>query len=379
MNVVHILDNLDRGGAQTILRFLIAGLSGRGYRQHVICLNEKFNPQVLQAFQQAGTSVEIVGRPRLFGLVGLQNIISQLRRRQPDIVHTQLPWGDLIGRTTARLAGISPIVSTVTARYIDKFRLQFMLDRITVRWVDQVVFVSTEIIPFSIAHEGVRQNQVQCIPNGVELDTRDRAEAATRLRRQYGAAARTIIGMVARLHPQKAHADLLKAFARVASGSRDVRLWLVGDGPERGRLVAQVRRLGLEQHVYFAGDCDNVRDWIAAMDVFVHPTYFEGLPSSVLEAMVLAKPVITTPVDGICGLITSGVHGWLVPSGDVQALAGAILHVMDHPEDAARVARAGARRVREEFNAERVVQAYDNLFRSLVRARAPQAAATAPR
>jgi glycosyltransferase involved in cell wall biosynthesis len=369
MNVVHILDNLDRGGAQKTLRLLVAGLSARGYRQHVICLNEKFNPQVLEALQQAGTSVEIIGRPRLYGLVGFWHIVRELRRRRPDVVHTKLPWGDLIGRTAARLAGAGPIVSTVTTRHVDKPRLQLVLDRMTVRWAERVVFVSAEIIPFSVAHEGVRPNQVQCIPNGIDPDNRDRTVAAAGLRRQYGGGARAIIGMVARLHPQKAHGDLLTAFARVASASRDVRLWLVGDGPERGRLDSQVRRLGLEERVFFAGDRDDVLDWVAAMDVFVHPTFFEGLPSAVLEAMVMAKPVIASPVDGIRGLMTPGVHGWLVKPGDIEGLAGAIRHVLDHPELAAQVARAGAERVRKEFSAERFVQAYDDLFQSLVRAR----------
>lgn len=372
MNIVHILDNLDRGGAQKTLRILIAGLSARGHQQHVICLNEKFNTQVVESIRQAGASVEVIGRPRLYALVGLWHIVRELRRRRPDVVHTKLPWGDLVGRTMARIAGVGPIVSTVTTRYIDKPRIQLMLDRATIQWAERVVFVSAEIIPFSIAHEGVRPDQVLCIRNGIEPDDRDRTEAATRLRREYGAGARTIIGMVARLHPQKAHADLLEAFARVASGSRDVRLWLVGDGSEHKRLAGQVRRLGLEDRVLFAGDRDDVLDWVAAMDIFAHPTYFEGLPSAVLEAMLAAKPVIATPADGINGLITSGAQGWLVPPGDIGALAGAIRYVMDHPEEAARVARAGAQRVREEFSAGRYVQAYEDLFKSLTAATDPR-------
>jgi glycosyltransferase involved in cell wall biosynthesis len=247
-----------------------------------------------------------------------------------------------------------------------------MLDRATILWARRVVFVSAEIIPFSVAHEGVRPAQVCCIPNAIESDDCDRSEAAARLRREYGAGARTIIGMVARLHPQKAHGDLLEAFARVVSDSRDVRLWLIGDGSEQKRLAKQVRRLGLEDRVLFAGDRGDVLDWVAAMDIFAHPTYFEGLPVAVLEAMLAAKPVIATPTDGINGLITSGVHGWLVPSRDPVALAETIRHVMDHPEEAARIARAGARRVREEFGAERYVQAYEDLFKSLTAATGPR-------
>lgn len=367
MNVVHILDNLDRGGAQTMLRSLIAGLSARGYRQHIICLNGTFNAQVVASMQQAGASVDIIGRPRLYALIGFWHIVRELRRRKPDLVHTELPWGDLIGRTAARIAGIRPIVSTVTARYEDKPRIQLMLDRITAPWADRVAFQSAEIVEFSIANEGVRREQVHCIPNGVEPDTIDRTAVATDLRRRHGGGAGTIVGMVARLHRQKAHADLLNAFAKVASG--DVCLWLIGDGPERDRLMTLVRQLGIEERVFFAGDQDNPRDWIAAIDIFVHPTYFEGLPLAVLEAMAMAKPIIATRVDGLCSLLDSGVHGWLVPPGDTNALAEAIRYAMDHSEHAASVARAGAKRVLEKFSAERVVKNYHELFTSTVDAR----------
>jgi len=365
MNVVHILDNLGRGGAQTMLRTLVAGLSARGYRQHIICLNGTFNADVVASMRQAGASVDVVGRPRLYALVGFRHIVRELRRRQPDLVHTELPWGDLVGRTAARIAGVAPVVSTVTARYVDKPRLQLLLDRRTAPWATRVVFQSREIVEFSVANEGVRRGQVVCIPNGVEPDMVDRAQTAALLRSRHGGGAQVIIGMVARLHPQKAHGELIDAFA--AAAPADARLWLIGDGPEHARLAARVRRLGIEDRVLFAGDRDNPRDWIAALDIFAHPTHFEGLPLAVLEAMAMGKPVIATRVDGLSGLIESGEHGWLVPPGDGEALAAAIRNVLENPERTAGIARAGAERVLSQFSAERVVNAYDALFTSLAR------------
>ena len=167
----------------------------------------------------------------------------------------------------------------------------------------------------------------------------------------------------------------MQAFALLTT-TRDIRLWLIGDGPKRNALTAQAQQLGIAQRVLFAGDRDDVRDWIAAMDVFVHPTYFEGLPVSVLEAMVMGKPVITSPVDGLRGLITSGVHGWLVKTGDIDGLAAAIRHALDYPDEAAQVAHAGAERVLSEYGAKGVVDAYDDLFKSLVQQGEASAAAS---
>ncbi|HSW28994.1 MAG TPA: glycosyltransferase [Longimicrobiales bacterium] len=374
MNLVHIVDNLAVGGAQAMLRVVVAGLAARGYRQHVICLNEVFSPPVVQSLRDAGASVEVIGRPLLFSTVGFWRIVAALRRRRPAIVHTMMPWGDLVGRTAARLAGARPVVSTVTARYATKPRIQLLLDRATAGWADRFVFESSEIVPFSIAHEGVRPDQVRCIPNGVKWDDRDRGEAAARLREEFGGGARMIIGMVARLHSQKAHADVIEALVRLGRESEDLRVWFVGDGPERARLAALAERRGVQDCIVFAGERHDARDWIAAMDLFVHPTYFEGLPVAVLEAMAESRPVVASDVDGLREVIVPGVHGWLVPPGDVEALADAIRTALGDRERTARVARAGAERVRSEFTATRVIESYDALFRSLV----PGAGPTAP-
>ena len=362
MNIVHILDNLERGGAQTVLRSLVAGLARRGHGQHLVVLNEKHDPDVVAGMQAAGATVEIIGRPRLYAGIGFWQLTRQLRTRAPDWVHTLLPWGDLVGRTCAHQAGVRRILSTVTARYADKPRWQLALDRATIGWAQQVVFQSAELIPFSMEREGVRAEQVVCIPNGVERDEADRTAAAAALRRQHGRGARQVLGMVARLHPQKAHGDLLRAYQAVRTDFPDTVLWLVGDGPERSRLEALTRRLDLTDHVVFAGDRAAPLDWIAAMDLFVHPTHFEGLPLAVLEAMAAARPVIASAVDGLKGLIENGLHGWLTPPGDVPTLAAAIREALAQPDVAARRAYAGSARVRAEFGADRMVRGYAALF-----------------
>jgi glycosyltransferase involved in cell wall biosynthesis len=345
----------------------------------VICLNEVLSTQVVQSIRDAGATVEVIGRPLLYSTVGFWRIVAALRRRRPGIVHTMMPWADLVGRAAARLAGARPVVSTVTARYVTKPRIQLLLDRATAGWVDRVAFVSSEIVPFSIEHEGVRPDQVCRIPNGVEWDDADRSEAAARLRQEFGGGAATIVGMVARLHAQKAHADVIEALVRMGREAEDVRVWFVGDGPERARLAALATRRGLQDRIVFAGERHDARDWIAAMDLFVHPTYFEGLPVAVLEAMAGSRPVVASDVDGLRELIVPGVHGWLVPPGDVEALADAIRAALGDRERAARVARAGAERVKSEFTAARVTESYDALFRSLVPGAGPTASANGRR
>ncbi len=115
------------------------------------------------------------------------------------------------------------------------------------------------------------------------------------------------------------------------------------------------------------------------MDIFVHPTLFEGLPLAVLEAMAMGKPVITSPIDGLRSLITSGMDGWLVEPGDPDALAHTISHVIAHPEERARVAAAGAARALSQYGSDRVVDAYEALFTSALARRKTESGANGRR
>jgi glycosyltransferase involved in cell wall biosynthesis len=367
IRIAHVIDILARGGAQTWLLLLVEGLARLGHRQRVICLNERYDADIVKRLRDCGVAVTVVGRPRLYALAGFVQVARELRRERPHVVQTCLPFADVIGRALARLVRVPRIVSVESARYVDKWRAQFALDRATVRWVDRVVFMGRETIPFAVAHEGVRAEQVVYIPNGVAPPPPGWTAARSSLRGRHGVAdGACVLGMAARLHPQKGHQFLLEAFSRVARLHPGTVLWLVGDGPLRRKLERHATRLGIRERVVFAGDQIDVWPWLAAMDIFVHPTLFEGMPYSVLEAMAAAKPVVASRVDGTQSLILEGESGWLVEPGDVEGLVRRLSYVVDHPEEAARVGRAAADLVAREYSAERMVAAYDALYRELL-------------
>ena len=170
---------------------------------------------------------------------------------------------------------------------------------------------------------------------------------------------------VGRLHEQKGQTILLEAAALLAREGVPFELVLVGDGELRGTLEALIARHGLGAHVRLAGwgDEDAVRREILAARALVHPSFAEGLPLVIVEALALSCPVIGTYVAGVPELVETGACGWLVPASSTEHLAGAMrLALAAAPEELARLGREGARRVRERHDARINVQTLLGLF-----------------
>jgi glycosyltransferase involved in cell wall biosynthesis len=157
--------------------------------------------------------------------------------------------------------------------------------------------------------------------------------------------------MVARLEESKAHHVLLDAAAIVVKTMPNVRFLIVGEGPLRGDLEAQRERLGLQDNVIFAGIRRDVPNIMAMLDIVTFSSQWEGLPVALLEGMGMGRPIVSTSVGGIPDVITSSKNGWLVPSGDPQALAEGYLKVLGDPALAKALGAAARQTVVERFSA----------------------------
>jgi glycosyltransferase involved in cell wall biosynthesis len=288
-----------------------------------------------------------------------------LKRLRPDMVMTMLDFADTLGRPAARLAGCRSLVTSIRARNLAKPSWQRWFDRKTVRWAEKVVFNSRSIVGYACQNEGVRQEQVAVIPNGVDDLFAQNGALRSEYRQQLGLQPETLLlGSVARLYPQKNLSLLLRAFAKLST-DQEWKAVLIGDGPERSSLLSLGRELGLTDRLIWLGARDDVEGWLAAMDIFVHTANFEGMPNAVMEAMAMKLPVVASAVDGTRDLIEDGVSGYLVPSGNVDAFAERIGELMENPDRGRRLGETAHRDVLEHFGMARMIQAYDDLFRSL--------------
>jgi glycosyltransferase involved in cell wall biosynthesis len=182
-----------------------------------------------------------------------------------------------------------------------------------------------------------------------------------------------------RLAPQKGVDDLIAAIDLVQYILPELRVLIVGDGPMRPQLETTTAAFRLRHMVQFAGHRDDVPQLLAAADVLVLPSLYEGLPNVVLEAMRFAKPVVATAAPGTTEVVVNGETGLLVPLHDPPALAQAMRSIVSDPAVAHRLGASGRSRVDSEFRAESMIDAYATLYEELARARGLAHAAVAPR
>jgi colanic acid/amylovoran biosynthesis glycosyltransferase len=173
-----------------------------------------------------------------------------------------------------------------------------------------------------------------------------------------GSAQRPLVLCVARLSPEKGHAGLLQAFARLVAGGLDAQLELLGDGPDRPRIEEQIRVLGLAERVTMRGQVseDQVLEALTRATVLVLASFMEGLPVTLMEALALGVPVVAPCVAGIPELVEHGVSGLTFPPGDWDRLAQVLRELLADPALQQRLAREGRRRVESEYFVERSLE-----------------------
>jgi glycosyltransferase involved in cell wall biosynthesis len=366
VKIVFVIDSLMRHGTQRFLTYLARGLSDLGYTQHVIVLNNAFDPEIEEALSSVGCGITYIGKFMfLLGGAGWWRLVALLRGSRPDVVMTMLDFADTLGRPAAWLAGCPVLVSSIQVRNLTKPLWRRWIDRKTGSWAAKIVFNTNEIVNYARETEGVREDQVVVIPNGVEDLLAQSGALRNPRRNELRIGTETVlIGTVGRLYRQK-NVPLLLCSAAKLSSARPWKILVVGDGPERQRLVTLARELALSERIIWLGSREDVGGWLAAMDIFVHTADFEGMPNAVMEAMAMALPVVASNVDGNRELIRNEVTGYLVNPGNVCAFTEQIQQLMDNPDRAHEVGQKAHHEVLERFNMPRMVRAYDQLFVSL--------------
>ena len=233
-----------------------------------------------------------------------------------------------------------------------------IFDALQVRFFDQVIAVSPEIAE-QARRWRIPAEKVRVILNGVDMA---RFKACSQCFRNE----RIVIGSVGRLTRQKGYHDFLRAAAKVSQACPRARFLLVGDGPQRGALEAEAEQLGISHLVTFAGQRDPVEASYAEMDLFVSSSLSEGLPVAVLEAMASSLPVVATAVGASGEVIENEKSGLLVPPANVDALASALLRLVNTPDEAMTLAAAGRERVARHFSAEKMTRETESVYGELL-------------
>jgi L-malate glycosyltransferase len=339
-SVYYFTDSGEFGGAERALLLLIEHLDRNAWEPTLLYNDSDAVAPLVERALRLGAHVVAVP-PTPFGLTGARRVpafVGALRRAGPAVFHAHLSWPlsakyPLASAVLARVPAVVATVHLYPSFTID--RSSYVQERLLAAAVGRYVAVSHDIADKLAGTLGWPRRKIDVIHNGVALD-RLRRPVDRALRLQLcGGTDRPILLTTARLTPQKGVDVLLRAAVHLP----DVRSVIAGDGPERLRLEAEARSLGLGDRVLFLGERSDVPELLAASDVFVLSSFCEGLSLSVLEAMASAKPVVASAIRGTDELVVDGESGLLVRPGDPEALAHAVRRVLDDSSLGARLAR----------------------------------------
>jgi glycosyltransferase involved in cell wall biosynthesis len=379
VRVVELLATGTTGGAQQQVHSLVSRLDPARYETTVISLSDG---RAVRRMQAAGIDVRLIDEPD--DRLAARRVTELLKTLRPDVLHLHMYRAEVVGTRAALAlaeAGLPRpyVISTVHSSRRRSEEDQELLRGLTPS-MDRLIAVSGAIVR-KMGAEGRVGPPVELIHNGVDLTRYAQTEACCTLPQEYGFPEGTpVVGVVARLEPEKGHPTLLEAWAQVVERVPEARLLVVGEGSRRSALEAQGRELGLlgeecdgdscvgtrqarpGAKVIFTGLRDDIPAVTAALDVAVLPSYREAQGLALLEAMALRRPVVASNVGGIPEAVEDGRTGLLVPPHDAPALADAIVRLLtDHPL-ADSLARAGYDLVHERFCIERMVDSISRLY-----------------
>jgi glycosyltransferase involved in cell wall biosynthesis len=368
MVVVHLIASPFFGGPERQLLGLIAGLP-EGYRSALLSFAEggRCRPFLDEARRLGVKAVELEqNAPRYRAAV--HEVTGHLRRSRADVLCCHGYKPDILGLLAARRAGIPVVaVSRGWTSATVKVRLNEALDRLCLRHMDRVVCVS-EGQAVKVRRAGVPAARVVVIRNAIRAERFDHTDPADRGRliELFPTPPGRVVGAAGRLSPEKGFGVFIRAAGSIARADPDVGFVLFGDGPLRADLTRQIATEGLEGRFLIPGFRDDLDRLIPHLDLFVLPSFTEGLPNVVLEAFAAGVPAVATAVGGTPEVIQDGVSGYLVPPGNPDALARRIRDILGDEGKRQSMARHGREQVRSHFTFEAQSLRYQRLMEDLM-------------
>jgi glycosyltransferase involved in cell wall biosynthesis len=362
---------LGPGGSERFLRNLLAGLPAERYAIDVLQLSAAPEMAARVGNLDAGAArllhhpVRAVYGPR--GVAAWRAVRRRVLCGDYDIVQSQHEKSDLINALLPRVPGVSRVSNRRDMGFQKNARLRAAFRRVNSHF-DRIVAPSRTIIDALAAAENADGARCVAIPNGVDTvrfhASRPAARAALRAALGF-TGDECLIGCVASFTPVKHHDVLLPAFALACGRHPQARLLLIGDGPLRDDAQAQARELGIAGAVRFLGARADVENILPALDLFALASSTEGMSNAILEAQACAVAVVATGVGGNGELVQPHETGILVPPSSPEALANALIDLIDAPQRREQFGAAAAHRVERDFSVGAMIAAYERLYREL--------------
>lgn len=315
-------------------------------------------------------------------LLALKELASILRRERFDLVHTHNPKPGIIGRIAAKAAGVPIVVNTVHGLYATpedrllKRTVVLSLEALCARLSDLEMYQSEEDLEWARRRRVVRSKRSVLLGNGTDLSefapTSVPDDTRIRLRDELGIPrGDVLVGTVGRLVAEKGYKELTESAERIRADTKNVSFLFVGaTDPEKADSLNASEMAEARGNATLAGWRPDVRDLMGAMDVFVLPSWREGVPRSAIEAAAMALPLVVTDVRGCREVVRDGVEGFVVPARSPTELVGAINALIDDPDLRKRMGVAARARAETRYDEARVLATISDCYTDLLGHRA---------
>jgi glycosyltransferase involved in cell wall biosynthesis len=371
LNVVHICDHLGWAGSRMhgvkrLFAWMIPRFDATRYKVSLVSLRRRDLSE--DTLEQSGIDVTYLERHK-FDPGTYPALLKVLEEKHADVVHMHGYGATTFGRLCARRLKI-PALLHEHANHTDTPWFQKVADRMLAPHTDLAIAVSESTAEFTIRARLMPAERTKVVYLGSPLDEfaqpRSAADVA-RARAALAIAPETIaVGTVTRLMPSKGNEYLVSAVPEIVRRQPRARVLIVGEGELQGALEAQARALGLGQALTFVGFRRDVAEVLAALDLVVFPSLWEGTPLTAFEALAAGKPIVATDADGLLDILTPRHDALVVPKRDAAALAGGVVELIENPNLAASLSQH-AQRTGAKYDIGAFVRKMEQLYEILHR------------
>lgn len=371
LNILEVFSGGFGGGGSRQAYLLAKGLHQRGHRVVLGCRRSNS-----QAYQKMAREAEEIKLPlvdiQMEGegdLRSVKALRALLRRERFDIIHTHKATAHTLAFLALLFSAAKHRPKLVVQRGVVFPLNKNPFSKIKYRWrVAKIVAVS-QGVKEALLKGGIREEKIEVIYNGVDLELFDPAMDGAPVRKEWGIPPRApVITIIGNIYLHKGHKYFLDAAARISKRFPQSYYLIVGGGEPAlsQEFKQQARELGLGERVIFTGSREDVPRILAATDISVNASLLEGLPGTVRESSAMAKPVVATNVGGNPEVVIHGQTGLLVPPQDAVALAEAVLSLLENPSKAGALGQAGRKLMEEKFSCQHRLDLTEALYYRLV-------------
>ncbi len=374
-NILYVITQLELGGAQKQLLSLVRGIDRSRYNLFLFTARE--GPLMDEALSISALTLyrsKFLERPihPLKDLLAMIEMVRFIKKNKINIVHTHSSKAGVLGRWAGALAKVKIILHAVHGWSFNDFQKPFLrkfsigLEKLSAKFTDQILVVSNHDRQKGLDHKIGSDGKYTLLRYGI-----DRAQFGMKdpsIRKELGISDDAlVVGTIACLKPQKAPEDFVRLALLTSQVFPQTRFLLVGDGVLRKKIETLIAKFNLGPRFILTGWRRDIPRVLAAMDVFVLTSLWEGLPIAVLEAMVSQVPVVATHTGGISEIITEGETGFLVSCHDMPSMLEKIRILLRDASLKGRILQGAKQCVDEKFDTGTMVKAHEDLYQKLIK------------